>query len=191
MAEVAEARFVIIDSAKDVALKLSSDEVGAAYNTALQHCVAAGVQVLALHHPRKLPGDTRGEVIVRALDDLYGAYWVTAGNGSVLYLQPGAVGGYTLTQLKTPNGHITEIAYEHNIATGDIHRATTPDLVTILEQAGAEGITAVHAARCVYRVDKPEEHQRKRIARMLNELVDEGVAERFQAGKSRRWRWAE
>lgn len=190
MAEVADARLLVIDSVKDVALKLSSDEVGAAYNTALQHAVAAGIQIVALHHPRKLGGESRGDVPVRTIDDLYGATWITAGNGSVVYLQPGALDGYTLTQLKSPIGEKTDIDYEHVTETGDLRRATTPTLVTVLEQAGDEGISAVHAACCVYRVDKPEEYQRKKIARALNELVEEGVAEIIKGGRVKRWRAA-
>ena len=58
MAEAADADLIVIDSAKDVALKLSADEVGAAYNSALQHCVAHDIEVVALHHPRKLSGET-------------------------------------------------------------------------------------------------------------------------------------
>lgn len=189
LARVADAQLLIIDSVKDVALKLSSDEVGAAYNTALQHAVAADVQVLALHHPRKLAGDTRDQP-VRTLDDLYGATWITAGNGSVIYLQPGALDGYTLTQLKSPVGDKLSIDYEHVTETGDVRRATTPTLVTVLEQAGDEGLSAVHAARCIYRVDQPEEHQRKKIARALNELVEEGVAEVVSGGRVKRWRAA-
>lgn len=192
MAEVAEAGFLIIDSVKDVALKLSSDEVAAAYNTALQHCVTAGVQVTSLHHPRKLGGDTRGEAVVRDLDDLYGGTWITTGNGSVLYLQPGDLDGFTLRQIKTPNGSYAEIAYEHIIETGDVRQATTPTLADILDEAGQDGITAIHAARCLYRLATPEDAKRKRVARALNEMAEEGTVIAFTGpDKRKRWKAAE
>lgn len=185
MADAATAGFLLIDSAKDVAIKLSADEVGAAYNSALQHAVAAGVQIVALHHPRKLSGDT-GEP-VRTLDDLYGSTWVTAGNGSVLNLQP-RLGGYTLVQLKAPAGHMAEIDYEHDIAAGDVRAVAAPTVLGVLTEAGDDGVSAVHVARCVYRVDDPDEAQRRKVARVLNQLVDEGAAETVTVGRHKRWR---
>lgn len=191
MTETAEAGLLVIDSVKDVAVKLSADEVGAAYNIALQHVVAAGVQIIGLHHPRKLGGDNRGDQPVRTLDDLYGSTWLTAGNGSVLYLQPGALDGYTITQLKSPIGTKVELSYEHVHETGDLRPITGAALIDVLIDAGDDGISAVHAARCLYRVERPEEAQRKKVARALNELVEEGVAEIVSAGRGKKWRAVE
>lgn len=190
MAEVADADLIVIDSAKDIAIKLSADEVGAAYNSALQHCVAADIQIVALHHPRKLSGETRDNP-VRVLDDLYGAYWVTAGNGSVVYLQPGDFDTYTLTQLKSPIGNKAEIPYEHVTATGDVRPPTIPDLITILDQAGYDGITAIHIARILYKVDQPNESQSKKIRRTLSDLETDAVVESFGATRSKKWRLIE
>lgn len=190
MAEVADADLIVIDSAKDVALKLSADEVGAAYNSALQHCVANGIEVIALHHPRKLSGDTRDNP-VRVLDDLYGAYWITAGNGSVIYLQPGDFDSYTLTQLKSPNGHKADIAYEHVTETGELRAPTTPDLEAILEEAGFEGVSGAHVARCLYKTDEPTSAQLQSVRRALHGLLEDGVAEMTGRTKNSRWRLIE
>jgi hypothetical protein len=190
MAEVADADLIVIDSAKDVALKLSADEIGAAYNSALQHCVAADIQVVVLHHPRKLSGETRDNP-VRVLDDLYGAYWVTAGNGSVLYLQPGDFDTYTLTQLKSPNGEKAEIPYEHVTLTGGIRPPTAPDIESILQQAGDTGCAAAHVARILCKVDEPSGNQKKKVQRALNELAEEGIVESTGTTRNKKWRLTE
>lgn len=190
MAQAADAGYLIIDSAKDVALKLSADEVGAAYNSALQHCVAHAVEITALHHPRKLSGDTRDNP-VRVLDDLYGAYWITAGNGSVVYLQPGDFDSYTLTQLKSPNGTKAEIPYEHVTATGDIRPPSNPDLAGILADAGYDGCSAAHIARCLYKTTEPTQGQKRAVQRALNELAEDGIAERTGKTRNTAWRLTE
>jgi replicative DNA helicase len=190
MAEAADADLIVIDSAKDVALKLSADEVGAAYNSALQHCVAHDIEVIALHHPRKLSGETRDNP-VRVLDDLYGAYWITAGNGSVIYLQPGDFDTYTLTQLKSPVGHKAEIPYEHVIDTGDVRPPSALNLTGILEQAGDDGCSGAHIACCLYKTSDPTGAQKKAVLRALNELAEEGVAERVGKTRNTKWRLTE
>jgi hypothetical protein len=57
MAERPDATFVVVDSLKDVALRLSDDETCAAVNVAMQLLVREGIDVVSLHHPRKLGGD--------------------------------------------------------------------------------------------------------------------------------------
>jgi hypothetical protein len=190
MAQVADADLIVIDSAKDVALKLSADEIGAAYNSALQHCVAANIEVIVLHHPRKLSGETRDNP-VRVLDDLYGAYWVTAGNGSVLYLQPDDFDAYTLTQLKSPNGEKAEIPYEHVVATGDVRLPTTPGIEAILDGAGYDGCSGSHVAKCLFKVAKPSQSQSRAVTRRLNELSELGVVEATGKTSNKKWRLVE
>jgi replicative DNA helicase len=190
MAQAADAGFIIIDSAKDVALKLSADEVGAAYNSALQHCVANLIEIVALHHPRKLSGETKDNP-VRVLDDLYGAYWITAGNGSVVYLQPGDFDTYTLTQLKSPNGTKAEIPYEHVTATGDIQPPSGLDLIGIIEEAGYDGCSGAHITRCLYKISDPNDRQKKAVSRRLRELAEEGVVQKVGETRNTRWRLTE
>jgi hypothetical protein len=56
---VGDAGTVFIDSLKDIASPLSSDEVGAAVNRALQLVIEAGAQVCALHHHRKASSENK------------------------------------------------------------------------------------------------------------------------------------
>ncbi len=96
----AAADTVVVDSLKDAAIGLTDDEVGAGYNRARQTAIAAGVEVVELHHNRK--ASNTGKRVV-AIDDLYGSTWLTSGVGSVLLLT-GAPGDpiVNLQQLKQP-----------------------------------------------------------------------------------------
>ena len=63
------ASVVIVDSLKDAAVELPDDEVGALWNRAVQTTLAAGVEVLVLHHQRKGQQGSRP----KAIDDVYGS----------------------------------------------------------------------------------------------------------------------
>lgn len=178
MAAAAGARKVVLDSLKDVALKISDDEIGAAVNRAIQLCIADGIDVCSLHHPRKLGGDDRADK-PRSLDDLYGSVWLTAGAGSVIYLGPGEGGAHDLVQLKSPIGLGVEVKYEHDHTRGGVGRAERPDLLAIVTTAGPEGITTEHAARCLHRVDVPGEKERKATSRRLGNLEKLGLVEKI------------
>jgi hypothetical protein len=77
------ARYVVIDSYKDLAADLSDGTTGAAINAAVQECVAEGIGWLGLHHHRKAQADNPAP---SSLSDVYGSGWLTAGLGSVLGL---------------------------------------------------------------------------------------------------------
>jgi hypothetical protein len=77
------ARYVIIDSYKDLAADLSDGTTGAAINAAVQECIAEGIGWLGLHHHRKAQADNS---MPSSLADVYGSGWLTAGLGSVLGL---------------------------------------------------------------------------------------------------------
>jgi replicative DNA helicase len=47
---------VVVDSLKDAAVGLSDDAVGAGWNRARQHVLAAGIEMIELHHTRKDAG---------------------------------------------------------------------------------------------------------------------------------------
>jgi hypothetical protein len=188
MADAADADLVVIDSLKDIALKLSDDAVGAAVNRAVQHCIAAGIEVVALHHPRKLGGGDGDRP--RVLDDLYGSYWLTAGAGSVLYLHPGP-GVVDLYQMKTPTGIPAELRLEHDLATGSFHIATTPSVFHFITEAGRDGITIRHLACCLHGVDVPTESQLRTTRRTVNGQAEEGSIEQVPGQTPTRWRTAE
>jgi AAA domain/DnaB-like helicase N terminal domain len=74
---------VFVDSMKDAFIGLSDDREAAAYNRARQTAIAAGVNVVDLHHPKKA---TRDHPRPTQLSDVYGSAWLTAGAGSVVML---------------------------------------------------------------------------------------------------------
>ena len=50
---------IVVDSLKDMLPRLSDEEAAAAFNRLVQECIAAGVQVLLLHHMRKANDDNK------------------------------------------------------------------------------------------------------------------------------------
>lgn len=191
MAESVGAGLVVIDSLKDVALRLSDDEVGASVNLAVQHLVAEGIDVVALHHPRK-QGSEEGAEKPRRLDDLYGSTWLTSGAGSVLYLHPTGSGEVELLQFKSPNGEIgTVCTFRHDPVTGALERSegVGRQVARIIADAGPDGITVMHIARVLTRSDAPSDRARKKVERAVGNLADEGRIETVPGvGKGIRWR---
>lgn len=182
LAEAAGASLIVVDSLKDVALKLSDDEVGASVNLAVQHCIAEGIDVVALHHPRKVSGDESTSK-VRTIDDLYGSSWLTTGAGSVLYLRPTTPGTVELAQLKTPVGVMTTLTFRHSPSTGRVELGAERTLLDVVREADAQGITTIHAARCLYGLEDVPDATRKRVERMLKDLADEELVEKVD----KRW----
>lgn len=74
---------LVLDSLKDLAVGLADDKVGAAVNRALQLCLAAGIEVVVLHHQRKAQAENRRP---NKIGDVYGSQHLTAGAGSVVLL---------------------------------------------------------------------------------------------------------
>lgn len=102
LARRVDADVVVLDSLKDAAIGLSSDEVGAGVNIALQYLLAADVDVLVLHHQAKRSTAGTGAKPTE-LSDVYGSTWITSGAGSVVLLhgEPGAT-TVELRHLKQP-----------------------------------------------------------------------------------------
>ncbi len=143
---------IIIDSLKDVALDLASDESGSRVNAALQRCLAAGIEVLVLHHQRKgQPGAPQP----RSLADGYGSTWITSGCGSVLQLwgEPcdPIVG---LSHLEQPSDEVGPFRIVHDHYTGRTSVRDQHTLATILQNA-PQGVTAKHAASILFDATKP------------------------------------
>ena len=182
LAEAAGAGFVLLDSLKDLAIKLTDDEVGASMNMAVQMVVRAGIEVVGLHHPRKLGGED-STAKPRKLDDLYGSTWLTSGCGSVLNLHPVGNDVVELEQFKSPNGTYATLTLRHDPTMGTMERTTgsAGDLYRLLAEAGAEGATVGHLARCTVgsqATDKQLDAARKRTRRALDKLLEDGSAER-------------
>lgn len=181
LAQLAEADVIIIDSIKDAAVGLSEDEVAAAYNRARQNCLANGVQVLELHHMVKRGA---GGNKPKELADVYGSAWLTAGAGSVLLLW-GAAGDpiVEMIHLKQPAGEVGPWKLEHDHGTGTTTVFHGADVLTFIASKGAAGATAQTVAALIFDSEKPTDSERKKAARKLQKLVEQGHLDRFEQAR--------
>lgn len=170
MAASVSADCLVVDSLKDIALGLSSDEVGAALNTAMQKVVAAGVDVLGLHHQRKANADNKRPT---GLADVYGSTWITAGAGSVMLLwgQPGdAV--VEAHHLKQPAEDVGPLRLLHDHQAGRTTLADNVDLVTLARAAEAHGgLSVAEAARALFPDQEINSNKIEKVRRRLDGLV--------------------
>lgn len=168
----ADADTLVIDSVKDAAIKLTDDEVGAAFNRAVQAVTVDGIEVVCLHHQRKNGTDGNKP---NTLADVYGSTWLTAGAGSVLLLW-GVAGDpiVDLVHLKQPASLVGPLRVEHD------HYAGTSSIVAMFDPLRwlrncRNGGTAADAARQMFEHD-PTDPERKRAERKLDDLVRRGLA---------------
>jgi replicative DNA helicase len=168
MCEAADADTLVVDSTKDVALKLSDDEVGAALNSAHQRLVVEGVQLLGLHHQRKRGADGGKP---KSLDDVYGSVWITAGCGSVVLLW-GQAGDLIveLSHLKQPGEPIGPLKVLHDHRSGISSVVDKPDLVH-LAAISPSGITTKDAAVGLFDTLAPDRNQVEKARRALDNLA--------------------
>lgn len=178
LVQLAGADTVVIDSIKDAAVGLSSDEVGAGYNRARQMCIAAGIEVIEQHHMIK-----KGEngSAPNTLADLYGSVWIGAGAGSVINLH-GVAGDpiVSMRHLKTPAEEVGpyRLIHDHDAGTTAIYHQS--DLVAIARLSGGRGITAKDAASAVEEKDNPSRSDIEKARRRLDKLADQGLLERVE-----------
>lgn len=180
---------VVVDSLKDVALDLTSDETGSRANLALQHTVSAGVEVLVLHHQRKGSADNRKP---RTLDDVYGSRWLTAGAGSVLLLW-GEAGDpiVEMRHLKQPAAEIgpLSVTHDHERGTSQVYKPVS--IPALVRAATNGGLTAGDAAAQLYGVQAPDRNQTEKARRQLERQVKAGLATKVggeQVGQPVRYR---
>jgi len=171
MCQEAGADTAVIDSLKDAAVGLSDDEVGASYNRARQTAVAAGVQLIELHHNRKAISGAKGDRL--GVDDLYGSTWIPSGAGSVLLLS-GAPGDpiVGLHHVKQPSAEVGPFKVIHDHAAGRSQVWHATDLVLLAGQPN--GITSLDAASALFETEKPTPAERQKALRKLNRLADLG-----------------
>jgi replicative DNA helicase len=169
LAVAADADTIVIDSLKDIAIGLSEDAIGAAVNTAIQRCIAVGIQVLVLHHQRKKGGDGAKP---KKLDDVYGSTWISAGAGSVLLLW-GEAGDpiVELIQLKPAAGDIGPWKIEHDHFAGRSTIWHGFDLISYL-RTHPEGASIAQLARACFDKSDPTDNERKKIERRIKALGD-------------------
>ena len=158
MCDRANADMVVIDSEKDVALKLSDDETGAGLNAAHQRAVAEGVEVVGLHHQRK---NAAGGGKPNRLEDVYGSTWITAGAGSVILLWGDAGDPIVeLSHLKQPAEPIGpfKVLHDHDHGTSQVLEQV--DALTVLLRR--PGLTAADLAALVCSNGRPTDNDRER-----------------------------
>lgn len=173
MAQAAGADTVVIDSVKDAAVGLTDDTVAAGYNRARQHALAAGVQVLELHHMVKR--NSAGGAPT-SLADVYGSAWLTAGAGSVVLLH-GDPGDpvVSLRHLKQPGAEVGPWQVTHDHAAGVSSVQRSGDLLDVVVAQGERGCTVKAAATGVYSSDTPTAAQIEKTRRRLASLVASGA----------------
>jgi replicative DNA helicase len=179
LARNAAADTIVVDSLKDVVAKLSDDEQALRTNHAFQAAIAAGAELVVLHHQRKASGDNKRPT---KLDDVYGHLWLTAGLGSVLLLwgKPGAI-AVDLDHLKQPAeplGTTGRLELEHDHHAGRTIVAAKADLADIVYRAGAAGITASNAAGLLFKTDKPDRNEYNAARSRLERMADRGEISR-------------
>jgi replicative DNA helicase len=171
MCEKAEADTVVVDSLKDVAIGLSEDAVGAAYNRARQLAITTGVEVIELHHQKKV-GSAGGKP--NELSDVYGSTWITAGSGSVILLD-GKAGDpiVTFRHLKQPSEEVGpfQVLHDHTAGLSEIQGAVN---LLALAQGFPHGMTPRAAALHLFDTNEPNRSQIEKARRKLEQLVNDG-----------------
>ncbi len=170
MCEKTDAATVVLDSLKDVAVGLADDEVGAGVNRSIQTAIADEVDVVLLHHQRKSDGTTKP----KALSDVFGSTWLTAGMGSVVLLWGDAGDAYVeLLHLKQPAEDVGPLTVHHDHVTGTSTVVEAIDLID-LARVTAGGVSAADAARVVFATEVVTRNQTEKVRRRLNKLTAAG-----------------
>jgi hypothetical protein len=174
LAEAAGADTVVIDSLKDAAGGLSSEETGQGVNKAFQYCVAQGVEVLAYHHQTK--HGVLGSA-PKTIEDVYGSGWLTAGLGSVILLW-GAPGDLVveLRHLKQPAEVVGPMKLLHDHETGT---TTVFESVEEIELITGRPRSILELASRMYGMD-PADTDVARVERKLKGLVSRGLAKKIE-----------
>lgn len=173
LARVHEADTVVIDSLKDAAIGIATDEVGAGYNRARQLALASGIQLLELHHNTK-----RGPngAPAKTLEDVYGSIWITAGAGSVVALL-GAPGDpvVELRHLKQVRGELGPWQVLHDHDTGRTRIYQQADLLMLASAWSSRGgLTVAASAEALFSTEKPTRSEVEKARRKLTGLVRDG-----------------
>jgi len=181
MAAEADATVIYIDSLKDAAIGLSSDEVGAAYNRARQYALANNCQLCELHHlvKRNPMGGSPNTVA-----DVYGSNWLTAGAGSVIMLtgDPGdPIVGFN--HAKQPYSEVGPWRLLHDTGAGRFSIDHEVDLITLAGATGPTGLTPQGAAAAIFEKEKPSRAQVEKARRRLDKLAQQGKLVRIEGIK--------
>ncbi len=172
------AGIIVVDSLKDAAVGLSKDEVAAGYNRARQYALAAGIDILELHHTRKATGDPTSMA-----DTIYGSTWLTSGVGSIVLLSgdPGdPIVGFR--HLKQPAEEVGPYRLLHDQPDGVLTVEHAVDIVEQVKAAGVDGLTTKGAAAAITEKQRPSRADVEKARRRLEYLVREGRLVRIDPG---------
>jgi hypothetical protein len=185
------AGLIVVDSYKDLMPRLSDDETGNTVNRMMQATLAAGIDWLGLHHPRKSQAQNKKPT---ALDDVYGSMMLTAGLGSVIGLWSVGAGEEIVefNHLKQPAEEVvlSTIRHDHE------HGATT--VLDVAGWSGGRDAKGKHELRLLTelgdgrRVTKGEAEEimgigRTKAGEVLQALVDQGTLNEQGATSGKTW----
>jgi hypothetical protein len=178
-AEEQGAGTVAVDSLKDLALKLSDDEVGGRVNEAFQHLLERGIEVLCSHHQRKAQA---GGGAPKRLADVYGSRWITAGMGSVFMLW-GEAGDLEIEclHLKQPDEELGPWKLLHDHRGGKTVIVDQVNLLELVTARGDEGLTADQAAALLFDSSTPARNEIEKARRRLDKLAEQDFVARTGA----------
>lgn len=160
---------IVIDSMKDAGLPLVEDGGGMAYNIARQHAIAAGVEVLELHHARKASSEGRGRL---SIDDVYGSMHLTSGSGTVVALEGDpAEDMIEVRTLRAPRGDVRLTV----IVDRDAGTMTAEEPRTALTVLAGQGSLTVKAITELVHGENPSKSQLESMRRRLHRLAAKGA----------------
>jgi hypothetical protein len=178
MAQRFDCDTVVIDSLKDAAIGLSTEETGQGISRAFNHCVTNGVQVLVYHHQTKRTGNAQGKP--NTIADVYGSSWITAGVGSVILLwgNPGDP-IVELKHLKQPAGDVGPLVVEFDHLKGwaSLYEAGHGDQILELLSSGPSSAPAIASWLHGGEADHAAV---VKIRRRLDKFVAQGVLVRLE-----------
>ena len=188
LVEAAGADGVCLDSLKDMAGELASEEGGQAINSAIQRTLVEGKEVIGLHHHRKQGGGKDGGKEPTSLDELYGSTWITAGAGSVISLW-GSAGEpiVSMRHLKQPAGECGPWKLRHDHPKGRTEVWHQVDILALLKASGSAGLTPATLAVNLYPNPKakPTTSEVEKARRRLDQYVEQGLAVVRKLGTAR------
>ncbi|MCO8127254.1 AAA family ATPase [Acidimicrobiia bacterium EGI L10123] len=171
MAHSIGAGTVVIDSLKDVAFQLSTEEAGAAVNNVVQTLLAEDVEVLVLHHNRKAAQNSAAS---NSIHDSYGSTWITSGAGSVFSIrgEPGSE-AVELIHVKQPGESVGRLQLLHDHKAGTTRLIPSLD-VDVLLAASAAPLNVTQLAQRMHGAS-PTKAEIERMRRALDLRVGDGV----------------
>jgi hypothetical protein len=186
LAQAAGADTVVIDSVKDAAVGLTNDEVGAGYNRARQLLIAAGIDLLELHHTVKRGA---GGGAPTAAADVYGSAWIANGTGSIILLSgdPGdPIVGFK--HIRQPADEVGPWQVHHDQSAGRLTISESFDVVAFVADCGRNGATAIALAEALntglqWLDDRERNSAREKARRQLERLVAAGKLQRLDGDK--------